>query len=101
VNCDQVQVRALAAGDLQDLAAFACSAGAPWEELVQQQLRGPLPRRYLAAPPRLLDRHRPSPMPLSRSPAATGPDAAEAHPVKGPYNRPPEIRRRAREPAAA
>jgi len=52
VNHDQVQVRALAPGDLQDLAAFACSAGTPWEELVQQQLRGPLPRRYLAAPPR-------------------------------------------------
>ncbi len=48
----EVRIRALAAGDLQSLAAFRCSAGEPWEAIVEEQVRGPLPRRYLASPPR-------------------------------------------------
>lgn len=47
-----VRIRALAASDLPRLAAFGCSTGEPWEDLVEQQIRGPLPRRYLASPPR-------------------------------------------------
>lgn len=49
---DEVSIRALAAGDLPALADFRCSTGAPWEDLVEEQIRGPLPRRYLASPPR-------------------------------------------------
>lgn len=48
----EVLVRALAVDDLPSLDVFRCSAGAPWEELVEEQIRGPLPRRYLASPPR-------------------------------------------------
>lgn len=47
-----VGVRALAAADLEALGAFRCSTGVSWEEAVEQQVRGPLPRRYLASPPR-------------------------------------------------
>lgn len=32
------------------LKSFACSHGEPWEDAVQEQVRGPLPRRYLATP---------------------------------------------------
>ena len=28
---------------------FRCSAGEPWEAVVEEQIRGPLPRRYLAS----------------------------------------------------
>lgn len=49
---DEVLIRALAADDLSSLAAFRCSTGAPWEQVVEEQIRGPLPRRYLASPPR-------------------------------------------------
>ena len=38
--------------DLDALSDFRCSSGEPWEDLVEQQIRGPLPRRYLATPPR-------------------------------------------------
>lgn len=48
----EVRIRALAASDLQSLDAFRCSAGDPWEAAVEEQIRGPLPRRYLASPPR-------------------------------------------------
>ncbi len=48
----EVRIRALAASDLESLAAFRCSAGEPWEAAVEEQARGPLPRRYLASPPR-------------------------------------------------
>lgn len=48
---DQLRVRALTGDDLGLLSNFACSTGEPWEELVEQQVRGPLPRRYLASPP--------------------------------------------------
>lgn len=49
---EQLRVRAIRAGDLDRLAGFRCSTGEPWEELVETQIRGPLPRRYLAVPPR-------------------------------------------------
>jgi hypothetical protein len=52
VKPDEVPIRALTADDLPALAAFRCSAGAPWEEVVEEQISGPLPRRYLASPPR-------------------------------------------------
>jgi hypothetical protein len=52
VNAAAVRLRPLAANDLHALATFRCSAGEPWEELVEQQVRWPLPRRYLASPPR-------------------------------------------------
>lgn len=47
-----LRVRALTAADLDALRAFRCSTGAPWEDPVEQQVCGPLPCRYLAAPPR-------------------------------------------------
>ena len=59
----EVRVRALAAADLDVLKAFRCSTGAQWEEVVEQQVRGPLPRRYLASPPRFDGR-----MPLAWAP---------------------------------
>jgi hypothetical protein len=52
VKSDEVLIRALAAGDLPPLDAFRCSTGTPWEDMVEAQIRGPLPQRYLAAPPR-------------------------------------------------
>jgi hypothetical protein len=52
VKADEVRLRALAEGDLGDLEVFACSAGEPWEDSVEAQVRGPLPRRYLGSPPR-------------------------------------------------
>lgn len=48
----EITVRALAAADLQTLRTFRCSTGARWEEAVERQVHGPLPRRYLASPPR-------------------------------------------------
>lgn len=47
-----VAVRALTATDLDALRAFRCSTGTRWEEAVEQEVRGPAPRRYLASPPR-------------------------------------------------
>ena len=47
----EIRIRALAASDLESLGAFRCSTGAPWENAVGEQIRGPLPRRYLASPP--------------------------------------------------
>lgn len=47
-----LHVRAVRAHDLEQLAGFRCSTGEPWEDLVETQIRGPLPRRYLAATPR-------------------------------------------------
>lgn len=52
MNLQDLQVRAVVAADLELLAAFRCSSGSPWETLVEEQIRGPLPRRYLASPPR-------------------------------------------------
>jgi hypothetical protein len=52
VKSDEVLIRALAAGDLPLLEAFRCSTGTTWEDAVEAQIRGPLPQRYLASPPR-------------------------------------------------
>jgi hypothetical protein len=52
VTAGEVLIRALAPEDLPALAAFRCSAGDPWESVVEEQFRGPLPRRHLSAPPR-------------------------------------------------
>lgn len=52
MRADEVRIRAVAADDLERLADFRCSSGEPWEDVVESQIRGPLPRRYLAAPPR-------------------------------------------------
>lgn len=49
---DEVLIRALTAADLPALAAFRCTDGEPFEDVVEQQIRDPLPLRYLASPPR-------------------------------------------------
>jgi len=40
-------VRTARPADLQALASFRCSTGPDWEQEVEKQVRGPLPRRYL------------------------------------------------------
>jgi len=52
VRSDEVLIRALTAADLSALAAFRCSDDEPFEDVVEQQIRDPLPLRYLASPPR-------------------------------------------------
>lgn len=52
MKSNEVLIRAFTAGDLPQLGAYRCSAGTPWEDTVEAQIRGPLPRRYLASPPR-------------------------------------------------
>jgi hypothetical protein len=52
VKSDEVLIRALTADDLPPLGTFGCSTGTPWEDAVEAQIRGPLPQRYLASPPR-------------------------------------------------
>lgn len=52
MRSDEVLIRALTAADLPALAAFRCSDGGPFEDVVEQQIRDPLPLRYLASPPR-------------------------------------------------
>lgn len=54
-----LRVRVARLSDLKRLAEFRCSQGQPWEDEVEEQIRGPLPRRYLssalpALDPRLL-----------------------------------------------
>lgn len=51
MTLDAIRVRPLASSDLKRLASFTCSTGVPWEDVVEQQVRGPLPRRYLTSPP--------------------------------------------------
>lgn len=51
MKADEVLIRGLTADDLSSLDALRCSAGTPWEDAVEAQIRGPLPRRYLASPP--------------------------------------------------
>jgi hypothetical protein len=51
VNANELTVREAAAADLARLASFRCSTGEQWEDLVEDQIRGPLPRRYLSVPP--------------------------------------------------
>jgi hypothetical protein len=52
VKVAEVSIGALAESDLPSLESFRCSAGEPWEGSVEQQIRGPLPRRHLISPPR-------------------------------------------------
>jgi len=52
VNSGEVLIRALTADDLPSLRSFRCSTGTPWEDAVETEVRGPLPRRYLASSPR-------------------------------------------------
>ena len=52
MRSDEVLIRALTAADLPALAAFRCSDGEPFEDVVEQQIRDSLPLRYLASPPR-------------------------------------------------
>jgi hypothetical protein len=51
VNAADVKIRSLRSADQTTLKNFRCSSGEPWEELVEQQLQGPLPGRYLDTPP--------------------------------------------------
>lgn len=44
-------VRAATDDDRELLRAFRCSGGQPWEDHVEDQVRGPLTGRYLASPP--------------------------------------------------
>lgn len=46
-----LNVRGLRSTDRATLQSFKCSSGEPWEEVVEQQLHGPLPGRYLDTPP--------------------------------------------------
>ena len=52
MKASEVLIRALTAADLPALSAFRCSGGEPFEDGVEQQIRDPLPLRYLASPPR-------------------------------------------------
>lgn len=52
MRSDEVLIRALTAADLPALAAFRCSDGESFEDIVEQQIRDALPLRYLASPPR-------------------------------------------------
>jgi hypothetical protein len=52
VRADEILIRVLTAADLPAFAAFRCSDGAPFEDAVEEQIRDPLPLRYLASPPR-------------------------------------------------
>lgn len=46
-----LRIRGLERGDLQVLGRFVSSTGEAWEDIVEEQVRGPLPLRYLATPP--------------------------------------------------
>jgi hypothetical protein len=51
VKAGNLRIRGLERGDLEVLGRFSCSTGKPWEDVVEEQVRGPLPLRYLATPP--------------------------------------------------
>jgi hypothetical protein len=51
LRASELAIRAITNADREVLAEFTCSSGEPWEEQVQDQIRGPLPSRYLTAPP--------------------------------------------------
>jgi hypothetical protein len=51
VKAGDLQIRGLRPGDLEVLGSFTCSTGEPWEDVVEQQIRAPLPLRYLQTPP--------------------------------------------------
>jgi hypothetical protein len=50
VKPGDLEVRSARPVDRSVLAAFRCSTGDPWEDAVQEQVRGPLASRYLSAP---------------------------------------------------
>ena len=45
-----LHIRGLRPGDREALGRFTCSTGEPWEDLVEEQIHGPLPLRYLDTP---------------------------------------------------
>jgi len=51
MRVDELTVRAATSADRELLAAFSCSSGEPWEDLIEEQVRGPLIGRYLSTPP--------------------------------------------------
>jgi hypothetical protein len=51
VKAADLHIRGLRSVDRELLGRFTCSTGEPWENVVQEQLRGPLPLRYLDTPP--------------------------------------------------
>ncbi len=51
MRSEDLEVRLARESDRVQLRTFRCSTGEPWEELVEAQIRGPLPSRYLSAPP--------------------------------------------------
>lgn len=51
MRADELTVRAATNADRELLAAFSCSGGDPWEQVIEEQVRGPLISRYLSAPP--------------------------------------------------
>jgi hypothetical protein len=51
VKAANLQIRGLRPDDRTVLGRFTCSTGKPWEDLVEEQIRGPLPLRYLDTPP--------------------------------------------------
>jgi hypothetical protein len=51
VKAADLQIRGLQPGDQEVLGRFSCSMGEPWEDVVEQQIRGPLLLRYLDTPP--------------------------------------------------
>jgi hypothetical protein len=51
VKAADLQIRGLRPGDRAALGRFTCSTGESWEDLVEEQIRGPLPLRYLDTPP--------------------------------------------------
>jgi hypothetical protein len=51
VKSADLQIRGLRPGDREVLGRFTCSTGEPWEDLVEEQIHGPLPLRYLDTPP--------------------------------------------------
>jgi hypothetical protein len=51
VKAADLHIRGLQAGDREALGHFTCSTGEPREDVVEEQVRGPLPLRYLDTPP--------------------------------------------------
>lgn len=51
MKAKELSVRLALDADRAELRQFRCSAGTPWEDLVEAEIRGPLTNRYLSAPP--------------------------------------------------
>jgi hypothetical protein len=51
VKAADLHIRGLRPADREVLGRFTCSTGEPWEDVVEEQIRGPLPLRYLETPP--------------------------------------------------